>query len=205
MTIPAGKRLDETAFLAHARELLDKFAAGVKPGEHDPSPTQRHAVHALERACEAVTQPLHRIEHALHPWVAFAIMPVFALANAGVSLTGAGGTGGGLRDPVGVGVFVGLLVGKQLGVFAFAWLAVRAGLARLPVGATWTQLYGVAVLCGIGFTMSLFIASLAFPRSPDVLDSAKLGILAASAASALVGTAVLLGAGRSKAEPRMVA
>ena len=187
MTIPARRRIDEAAFLARGRELLDKFAAGVNPGEDHPSPTQRHAVHALEQACEQVTQPLYRIEHALHPWVAFGIMPVFALANAGVGLGG----GGGLWNSVGVGVLLGLFAGKQVGVFAFAWLAVRAGWARLPVGAGWRQLYGVAVLCGIGFTMSLFIASLAF-RTAEALDSAKIAVLAASAASAALGAGLLM-------------
>ena len=189
MTIPSGRRVDEEQFVARGRALLDEFAAGVRPGETDPSPEQREAVHALEDVCEQVTQPLHRLEHALHPWVAFGIMPVFALANAGVGL--GGGVGSALASPVAIGVFFGLALGKQLGVFGFAWLAVRAGLARLPAGATWRQLYGVGCLCGIGFTMSLFIAALAF-TSAQTLDSAKLGILAASAVSAVLGAAALI-------------
>jgi NhaA family Na+:H+ antiporter len=139
---------------------------------------------------------LGRIEHALHPWVAFGIMPVFALANAGVALAG----GARVSDPVTVGVLAGLFVGKQLGVFAFAWLAVRVGLARLPVGAGWGQLYGVSVLCGIGFTMSLFIASLAF-ASAQTLDAAKVGVLVGSGVSAAVGTGILLATGRRRADP----
>jgi NhaA family Na+:H+ antiporter len=134
---------------------------------------------------------LERVEHGLHPWVAFGIMPVFALANAGVAMAGGARVG----DPVTLGVVAGLFVGKQVGVFAFAWLAVRAGVARLPVGAGWGQLYGVAVLCGIGFTMSLFIASLAF-GSAATLDAAKVGVLVASGVSAVVGAGVLVVAGR---------
>jgi NhaA family Na+:H+ antiporter len=133
-----------------------------------------------------------RIEHALHPWVAFGIMPVFALANAGVVLAG----GARVSDPVTVGVMAGVFVGKQVGVFAFAWLAVRVGLARLPMGAGWGQLYGVAVLCGIGFTMSLFIAGLAFGSAAGRLDSAKVGVLVGSGMSAIVGAIVVIVAGR---------
>jgi NhaA family Na+:H+ antiporter len=162
----------------------------VRPGETDPAPAQRHAVHALEAACEHVTQPLTRMEHALHPWVALGIMPVFALANAGVAL-GGGDAGASVRGAAALGAMAGLFLGKQIGVFAFSWLAVRAGVARLPAGATWRQLWGVACLCGIGFTMSLFIASLAF-ESPETLDGVKVAVLLASAASAALGAAILM-------------
>ncbi len=146
----------------------------------------RSAPRALDEA------PLLRLEHALHPWVAFAIMPIFALANAGVPLAGI--TPASLLAPVPLGIALGLFIGKQVGVYLAVWLAVRSGLARLPAGASWTQLYGVAVLTGIGFTMSLFIGTLAFP-DPAHTVAVRLGVLTGSIASALVGYLLLLGAG----------
>lgn len=134
--------------------------------------------------------PLRDLEHTLHPWVAFIIMPVFAFANAGVSLEGM--TLSGLFGPIPSGVALGLFLGKQLGVFGFAWAAIRFGLASLPEGATWRSLYGTAVLCGIGFTMSLFISTLAFDGGMyDAGVSARLGILAGSFASAVAGYLIL--------------
>jgi NhaA family Na+:H+ antiporter len=145
--------------------------------------------------------PLRMLEHALHPWVAFGILPIFAFANAGVSLAGLS-----LRDllqPIPLGIVLGLFVGKQLGVFTFAWLAVKLGIARLPDGVAFRHVYGAAILCGIGFTMSLFIGMLAF--DPAAIGQAividRLGILTASLLSALAGYAVLstvLPKGRSK-------
>jgi NhaA family Na+:H+ antiporter len=198
LTIPARRRIDEAAFTERARSLVDAFAAGTHtPSDRDLSADQQDAVVSLERACEAVTQPLQRLEHALHPWVAFGIMPLFALANAGVAVSGATAREA-VADPASIGTFLGLFFGKQIGVFAFAWLAVRTGLARLPSNTTWPQLFGVACLCGIGFTMSLFIAGLAF-TSAQVLDHAKLAILGASTLSAVVGAAVLSLTGKRSA------
>ena len=145
------------------------------------------------------TPPLHRLEHALHPWVVFAIMPVFAFANAGVSLTGFSLDR--LYEPVTLGVVLGLVVGKQLGVFGFSWLVVQAGFARLPPGASWLQIYGISVLCGIGFTMSLFVGSLAFEHLPrtDYLIANRIGILTGSLVAAVAGYAVLLAASKVEA------
>lgn len=133
--------------------------------------------------------PLHRLEHALQPWVAYAIMPLFALANAGASLEGFG-----LRtlvEPVTLGILLGLFLGKQFGVFLASRVAVALGVAQLPAGATWSSLYGVAIITGIGFTMSLFIGSLAFPDGGQ--DTAmRLGVLAGSLLSAVLGCLWLL-------------
>ncbi|HYH92736.1 MAG TPA: Na+/H+ antiporter NhaA [Candidatus Saccharimonadales bacterium] len=121
--------------------------------------------------------PMQRMEHALHPWVAFLIVPLFALANAGVAITGdpvATAT-----EPIVLGILLGLIVGKQVGITLATWLVVRAGIATLPTGVTWRHIYGVAWLGGIGFTMSLFVADLAFGEAPT-LGFAKIGILAAS-------------------------
>ena len=137
---------------------------------------------------------LERLQHALQPWVAFAIMPIFAFVNAGVRVVG--GEHGSMLSPVPLGIGLGLLLGKQLGVFGAVVAVVKLGWATLPSGATWRQTYAVACLCGIGFTMSLFVASLAFVSAAD-LEAAKLAILAASAVAAGAGAGVLLVAERS--------
>lgn len=133
--------------------------------------------------------PLNRLEHGLHPWVAFLIIPVFGFANAGVSLAGVGPAA--LLAPVPLGIMLGLFIGKQIGVFGFAWIAIRTGLADLPARATWLQLYGVSLLCGIGFTMSLFIGLLAFPGAPGLQDQTKIGVLAGSLLAGTIGWLVL--------------
>lgn len=140
--------------------------------------------------------PLVELEHALHPWVAFLIMPAFAFANAGVPLSGLSFTD--LMEPVPLGIAAGLFVGKQLGVFAFAWAGVRIGLARLPQGVTWAQLYGAGLLAGIGFTMSLFIGTLAF-ADPQQATAVRLGVLIGSTLSAVSGYLMLVWATRSAA------
>lgn len=135
--------------------------------------------------------PLLHLEHALHPWVAFGILPLFAFANAGVSLHGFSASQ--LLDPVPLGTAAGLFLGKQVGVFGFSWLLIKSGFARLPKRITWLQFYGVAVLTGIGFTMSLFIATLAFVEHEGggYAASAQIGVLVSSLLSASVGYAVL--------------
>ena len=137
-------------------------------------------------APDAEDSPLHRLEHGLHPWVAYAIVPLFGFVNAGVALGAAP-----ILDPVPIAIAAGLFLGKQLGVFGAVWGSVRLGWASKPAGASWAQIYGVAMLCGIGFTMSLFIAGLAFDGQPLLIDEAKIGILGGSLLSALGGWAVL--------------
>ena len=138
---------------------------------------------------EEARSPLLFLEEKMHYWVAFAVVPIFGFANAGVSLSGI--TLGNLVDPVPLGVALGLFVGKQIGVFLAAVLAIRSGLATLPEGSNWPQLYGVALLCGIGFTMSLFIGNLAFPGAAHLIDEVKVGVLLGSIASALAGVWLL--------------
>ena len=138
---------------------------------------------------EEARSPLLFLEEKLHSWVAFAVVPIFGFANAGVSLTGISMEN--LIDPVPLGVALGLLVGKQVGVFLLAALAIRMGLAKMPEGSNWIQLYGVALLCGIGFTMSLFIGNLAFPGSPHLVDEVKVGVLMGSIFAAIAGVTVL--------------
>jgi NhaA family Na+:H+ antiporter len=132
--------------------------------------------------------PLHGLEHGLSPYVLYVIVPVFAFANAGVVLGGLQLSD--LLSPVPFGIAAGLFAGKQLGVLGTTWLAVRAGLARLPEGATWAQVHGVACLAGIGFTMSLFIGSLSF-ADPALMNEVRLGVLSGSLLSAVLGFAVL--------------
>ena len=131
--------------------------------------------------------PLKRLEHAIHPWVMFAIMPLFGLVSAGVAIDGLGA----IASPLPLGIAAGLFLGKQLGVFGALWLAIRVGISSLPAGTNWTQLYGGSLLCGIGFTMSLFIGALAFPASPELVGAAKLGTLAGSLISATLGFLIL--------------
>lgn len=154
-------------------------------------------------APDDMTSPLHRLEHGLSRWVAFLVVPMFGFANAGVSF--AGMSTGVLLDPVTLGVTLGLFIGKQVGVFGAAALAIKLRLARLPVAASWFQLYGVALLCGIGFTMSLFIGTLAFPNSA-LQDEVKVGVLAGSLVSALCGAILLSVAKRGPPQsgPRLV-
>ena len=144
--------------------------------------------------------PLHRLEHALHRPVAYGIIPIFGLANAGVSLSGLSLDS--LLSPLPLGIAMGLFIGKQVGVFAFSSLAIHLGFADTPAGATRLQCYGVALLCGIGFTMSLFIGALAFPDNPELGDATKIGVLMGSALSALAGYALLSFAPRERLQVR---
>ena len=147
------------------------------------------------RTRNAETSPLLSLEHALHPWVAYAILPIFAFANAGVSL--AGMSADSFTHPVPMGIAVGLLLGKTVGVFGLTWLAVKLRMAALPEGAGWGQILGVAILCGIGFTMSLFVGSLAFaPGSSDYAGMDRMGILTGSFFAAVIGYAVIAMASR---------
>ncbi len=130
---------------------------------------------------------LHRMESALHPWVSFGILPLFAVFNAGVALSPA--VMGALTEPLGLGILTGLLIGKPLGITLFAWLAVRFGLAKLPANTGWGRMAGAGLLGGIGFTMSLFIAGLGL--APELLDGAKFAVLAASLAAGVAGYFVL--------------
>ncbi len=139
-------------------------------------------------APKSEASPLIRLEHGLAPWVAFGVMPIFAFANAGVSLSGLSFAD--LLSGIPLGIAAGLFIGKQLGIFAFVWASVKLGIARMPEGTTWLQVYGVSLLAGIGFTMSLFIGTLAF-ADPESAAAVRIGVLAGSTLSAVLGYAVL--------------
>lgn len=140
--------------------------------------------------------PLQRLEGDLHPWVVYAILPIFGFANAGVPFTGL--TVSSLMEPVTLGIIVGLIAGKQVGIFGTVWLCVKSGLCPKPEGATWVQIYGMAILCGIGFTMSLFIGGLAFD-SIEMQAEVRLGVLAGSFISAALAYMLLRATSHNKA------
>jgi len=189
MTIPVRTRINTEEFISHAGFFLDEFRNHGKSGESVlTNKDQRSAIQAIEVAAEHAQTPLQRLEHMLHPWVSNFIMPVFALANAGVALKG--DILSIITQPVTLGILAGLVLGKQIGVFLASYLAVKLKWADLPSGMTWGRLYGLAWLAGIGFTMSLFIAGLAFVNS-EFLSSAKTGILIASLISGIAGAVIL--------------
>jgi NhaA family Na+:H+ antiporter len=165
------------------RAILDRVVA--YPADHWSGATEdRKALRLAEVAARETLSPVERLEIMLHPWVGFVIMPLFAFANAGVPISAAH-----LRDPIAAAVFFGLTLGKPLGVISFSWLAVRSGIALRPPSLDWGMVAGGGMLAGIGFTMALFIAGLAF--GDDHLNAAKLGILSASIVSAVLGSALL--------------
>jgi len=186
--IPAAGVIRSQEFLRHTRIYLDEFEHAGETDKRLLNTQQQEALLAIEETAEQVQTPLQRMEHSLHPWVTFLIMPLFALSNAGVEL----GTGffSLLVDRISLGIIAGLVIGKQIGITLAAWIAVKTGLADLPEGVSWTQIYGSGWLAGIGFTMSLFISSLAFGNEPG-LDNAKIGILAASITAGLMGYLIL--------------
>lgn len=140
---------------------------------------------------------LYKMEHGLHPWVAFLILPVFAFANAGVNFTGIGIDD--LLQPLTLGIAVGLFLGKQIGVFLATWIGVKSGIARLPENVSWKHVYGVACLTGVGFTMSLFIGSLAF-TTVDVMNAVRLGVVLGSVLSGIIGYLLLKSAAHDSAQ-----
>jgi NhaA family Na+:H+ antiporter len=189
LTIPARSRIDGPTFLARARQVIAQMESSFAGGQsRESAEFQQSAVQELEHISEAVQAPLQKMEHRLHSLVTFVIMPVFALANAGVALSPQ--SIGGETTPIMLGVILGLTLGKPIGIFGASWLAVRAGVATLPQGASWQHMLSTGVLAGIGFTMSIFIASLAF-GDPARLAAAKISILIASALAGTIGILLL--------------
>jgi NhaA family Na+:H+ antiporter len=188
-TIPSRTRIDEGDFLAGARAALDEFH-DVRVPERTVLSSRAHqqALEKLDALADDSQAPLVRLEHGLHGIVTFGIMPVFALANAGVVLSGSGHL---VTSPVALGVLTGLFLGKPIGICLATWLAVRSGIATIPVDVSRRMIFGVAWLGGIGFTMSLFVAGLAFGDSPELLTAAKLGTFTASILAGIVGWMVL--------------
>ena len=186
MTIPTNTRINAAEFSGEARGLLDRFDR-KETGDLLvlTSKGQQETLFSLERASEAATAPILRLEHGLHHFSAFVVMPLFAFANAGVQIGGPI-----VHTGVALGVLAGLVIGKPLGITAAAFLAVKTGLAKLPEEMGWGELHGAAWLAGIGFTMSLFIAMLAF-QNPEFVDTAKVAILGGSLLAGAVAAVVL--------------
>ena len=191
MLIPARAKSDTDQFVRKVNETMAAFKCGEQSCGYTILLNRDHlnAVHALELACHDVETPLQQLEHGLHPWVAFGILPLFAFANAGLSLKGMNLTSA-ATHPLTIGITLGLFLGKPLGISLFSYLAVKTGLAYLPEGVRWSHIIGASILGGIGFTMSLFISGLSFTE-PALLDYSKLAILIASILSAVAGITFL--------------
>jgi NhaA family Na+:H+ antiporter len=178
---PAHPHLSEGRVASFLGRVVDVLRGGSWPRQ----PHRAAQVQTMRRAAREVVSPLEFLEMTLHPWVGFVVLPLFALANAGVALHASA-----LLDPVAVAVAAGLVLGKPLGILLASWLAVRLGLARLPEGVGWAGIAGGGALAGIGFTMALFVAELALPG--PLLDTAKVGIIFGSAVAAVIGMSVLV-------------
>jgi NhaA family Na+:H+ antiporter len=179
---PASSFYNRASFPEDAADLINRFRLAYQTGQQD---VQQGILSQLEDLAQGNEAPLDRLERALHPWVSFLIVPLFALANAGVHLS-SDVADAAVRSPISQGVALGLFVGKPLGIFGFSWLAIRLRLCDMPTGARWLQILGVGMLGGIGFTVALLITDLAF-KNELLIDEAKLGVLAASLASGALG------------------
>jgi NhaA family Na+:H+ antiporter len=184
---PAMYYYNPETFAATAEDLAMRYRRALENGATEIRDSILSQVEDLARGTEA---PLERIERALVGWVSFLIVPIFALANAGVSISGDVASDA-LSSSVSQGVAVGLVLGKPAGIFLFTFLAVKLGICDLPRDASWPQILGVGLLGGIGFTVALLISDLSFRDHPFFADEAKLGVLAASATSAVLGMAFL--------------
>ncbi len=180
LTVPANSKCLPEMFTVQMKRLTEKFKKAEQPGKTIMENSEQQAVlQNFETTIHAMETPLQQLEHQLHLWVSFLIVPIFALANAGVKVEFATVTQS-LMHPVTLGIIVGLIGGKFIGVFGFSWFVIRLGVAKLPQGVSLSQIGGVGLLAGIGFTMAIFIGELAFIGQADLLANAKMGIIAAS-------------------------
>jgi NhaA family Na+:H+ antiporter len=186
-TIPARTRINEQSFAGNLHKLLTAFEQQIPNNSTLTTPEQHHTIEKIKKLSADAETPLQKIEYGLHPWVAFMVMPLFALANAGIII--GPDFFSSLLNPVSMGVMTGLVAGKFVGVLLATWLMVKLG-AQLPAKSNWKQITGVALLAGVGFTMSLFISGLAFTHA-EMVDQAKYGILLASLLAGILGVVVL--------------
>ncbi|WP_159467016.1 Na+/H+ antiporter NhaA [Dyadobacter sp. 3J3] len=187
-TIPARTKINENDYAKNVRKYISYFEQAI-PQNGSLTTTEQHVtIEKIKTLSQDAETPLQKIEYALHPWVAFIIMPLFALANAGMHI--GSDFFSSLINPVSFGIVTGLIVGKFVGVLLFTWLMVRFKISELPQSATWRHITGVAALAGVGFTMSLFITGLAF-NSDEMVDQAKYGILIASVFAGCAGIIIL--------------
>ena len=187
MTVPAVPKYNPERFSEHVKDLMQKFDASHEPGKSIlTNDSLRAVVQTLDNGVLSVEAPLQRLEHLWHLPVAYLIIPVFALVNAGIPLE-FDTLGETMAHPVLIGVSLGLVLGKFIGITGFSWLVLKLGIAQLPKGTRFTQIAGVSLLAGIGFTMSIFVAQLGFGEREDLLLMAKTGILAASLLAGVAG------------------
>lgn len=191
-TVPARSSLNSHLFGEAMTDLLKNFQGQIKESGDSKmlgvlrNNKKQALLQAMENGLHKMESPLQRMEHTLHGWVSFTIVPLFALANAGIPID-FGRLGEILLHPVTIGVMAGLVLGKVVGIFSFSWLVVKLKLGDLPQGVTMPQILGIGLLAGIGFTMSIFIGTLAFEANPEALLNAKVGILFASLAAGILG------------------
>jgi NhaA family Na+:H+ antiporter len=193
-TIPIRQRVDRKAYVEKLCDIVDDIKESESPKSPLLSKDQIELIDELEEWTEKVQSPLQHLEHKLHNWVAFFIMPVFALSNAGVGFQG----GGNLDSMLGGIIVISLVAGKLIGVTLFSWISIKLGAAELPEEVQFKQIIGIALLAGVGFTMSIFVANLAFFGNTILLDSAKAGILAGSLIAGVLGFVVLRITGSKK-------
>ena len=186
MAIPSIPKKHPGSFLKDTHELLNEYDAYNKESGDEINEKQKAILQNIKDKIDAVGTPAARLEHDLHLLVALVIIPIFALANAGISIDFSS-IGTTIMQPISIGIIVGLILGKVLGIFGVSWLAIKLKVAKLPEGSSMSQIFGVAFLGGIGFTMSIFVADLAFINSPELIFQAKIGILAASLFAGLFG------------------
>jgi Na+:H+ antiporter, NhaA family len=189
LTVPARPRIESKAFVRRLTSLFDRYKKENKASHLGVlTQEQQSIIQTIELSYEEAETLLQRFEHTFHPWVTFAIMPIFAFANAGVVF--GGNFNSILSTPLALGILCGLVIGKPIGITLFAWISVKAGLAELPSNVTWKHIYGIGLLGGIGFTMSLFIANLAFVDE-NLLNISKTAVLLASLIAGSIGFIIL--------------
>jgi NhaA family Na+:H+ antiporter len=195
-TIPAATKIDELVYARKLRNLVSDFEKEIPSNSTLTTPQQHQTIEQIKDLSLAAETPLQKIEYALHPWVAFAIMPLFALANSGMVIGADFFTA--ILNPVSIGVMMGLIGGKFIGILLFTWLMVKFKVSKLPAQSSWSHIIGVALLGGVGFTMSLFISNLAF-TDVAMINQAKYGILLASITAGILGTIALKRTAKSQA------
>jgi NhaA family Na+:H+ antiporter len=188
LTIPARPKITESEFAKKVKVKIEKFEESESNQISLLTEKQAHCIEDIDNIADDAHTPLQKLEHALHPIVAFLILPIFALANAGIIIEGK--IFDSLTSPITVGIIAGLVIGKSIGITGISWLAVKLKIAHLPEGTGWTGIIGTAFMAGIGFTMSIFVAELAFDDT-EIIMMAKIGIFTASIISALIGLSLL--------------
>jgi NhaA family Na+:H+ antiporter len=186
--IPARTKINEKEYVQCITAYSQEFEKAIPQDGSLTTAEQHHTIEKIKQLCLDAETPLQKVEYALHPWVAFVIMPLFALANAGMVINS--NFFNSIINPVSIGVIAGLLIGKFVGVLLFTWLMVKLKIATLPLNANWKHITGVAILAGVGFTMSLFITGLAF-SSTEMIDQSKYGILISSVIAGVGGILML--------------